>query len=327
MIASFLESFERFSANGGSAAPQSIRALRLSGITRFETLGFPTTRNEDWHFTSVAPIAEGKFLPLTRQTGTVTAAQIAPFGFDPTWHTLVFVNGRYNASLSGGVPLPRGVRVLPLAKAFTELSSLVEQHLGKIASYDAHTFTALNTAFIDDGAVVHVANDLEVATPIHLLFVSDASAVHGSAQPRNLVVLGSNAKATVIESYAGTDDGAYFTNTVTEASIGAGATLTHLKLQRESRNAYHVGTVDARQARDSHFFAFSLVNVPPLTICAQSASYSRCEPSTQWMWSGWQSAAIFVTQRTRWRFRLRGWELIFMATDPDHYGSPTLPGD
>jgi Fe-S cluster assembly protein SufD len=104
---------------------------------------------------------------------------------------------------------------------------------------------------------VHVDTEVELARPIHLLYVSDASAGTGTAQPHNLIVLDRFAKATVIETYAGLDDGAYFTNVVTEAVVGDGATLTHLKLQLESGKAYHVGTVDVRQARDSHLFSFS----------------------------------------------------------------------
>ena len=257
MIEPYLEGFESFSANGGAAAPQSVRSLRLAAITRFETLGFPTTRNEDWHFTSVAPIVEGRFAPIAKPAGTVTAAQLKPYIFHAGWHTLVFVNGRYDAALSGGDALPDGVRVMPLAQAYDELPILIEQHLGKIAAFDAHTFTALNTAFINDGAVVHVSANLEVAQPIHLLFVSDAAAMKATAQPRNLIVVDRNAKATVIESYAGLAEGAYFTNAVTEATVGDGATLTHLKLQRESADAFHVGTLDVRQARDSHLFSFS----------------------------------------------------------------------
>jgi Fe-S cluster assembly protein SufD len=258
VIQSYLRGFETFSRNGGKEAPQWTRSLRLSGITRFEELGFPGTRNEDWHFTSVAPIAEREFAPLTSRTGTVTAAQLAPFSFGATgWHTLVFVNGRFNAELSNVAGLPDGVQVLPLARAYDELPLLLEQHVGHITSMDAHTFTALNTAFINDGAVVHVEQDVEVARPIHLVFVSNEGAVDGVAQPRNLIVLDRFAKATVIESYVGLADGAYFTNAVTEAAIGDGATLTHLKLQRESEQAFHVGTFDARQARDSHLVSFS----------------------------------------------------------------------
>jgi Fe-S cluster assembly protein SufD len=260
VIESYLRSFEAFSRNGGDAAPQWARSLRLSAITRFEELGFPTSKNEDWHFTSVAPIAERDFAPLTADRGGVTVGQLAPFTFGATdWHTLVFVNGRFNAGLSNTAGLPDGVQVLPLERAYDELPLLLEQHMGRIASMDAHTFTALNTAFINDGAVVHVAQDMEVTRPIHLLFVSDAGAVDGVAQPRNLIVLDRFAKATVIESYAtvARGAGAYFTNAVTEATVGDGATLTHLKLQRESAQAFHVGTLDVRQARDSHLVSFS----------------------------------------------------------------------
>ena len=260
MIESYLRGFETFSRNGGAAAPPWARSLRLSAITRFEELGFPDTKNEDWHFTSVAPIVERDFTPLTSGAGRVSAEQLAPFSFGATdWHTLVFVNGRFSAGLSRTAGLPDGVQVLPLARAYDELPLLLEQHVGHITSMDAHTFTALNTAFINDGAVVHVRQDVEVARPIHLLFVSDEHAVNGVAQPRNLIVLDRFAKATVIESYAtvARDAGAYFTNAVTEATIGDGATLTHLKLQRESAQAFHVGTLDVRQARDSHLVSFS----------------------------------------------------------------------
>jgi Fe-S cluster assembly protein SufD len=258
---SYLAGFEAFTNDGGRAAPQWARSLRLSAITRFEELGFPTTKNEDWHFTSVAPIAEREFEPLVGRgvTSGITRADLAPFTFGgDDWHTLVFLNGRFNAALSSAAALPDGVSVMPIARAYDELPLLLEQHLGRIASIDAHTFTALNTAFINDGAVVHVARDVEVATPIHLLFLSDEGARNGVAQPRNLVVLDRFAKATVIESYAALHGAMeYFTNAVTEAVIADGATLTHLKLQRESEQAYHVGTFDARQGRDSHLVSFS----------------------------------------------------------------------
>ena len=258
MIESYLEAFEAFSRNGGASAPGWARTLRLSAITRFEALGFPTTANEDWHFTSVSEIAEREFAPLVHESAPVTAEQLAPFTFGATdWHTLVFVNGAFAPALSSTGSLPDGVRVLPLAQAYTEIPVLVEQHLGRIAGYDTQAFTALNTAFVNDGAVVHVAADVEVARPVHLLFVSDRGAADRASQPRNLIVLDRFAKATVIETYAGLDDARYLTNAVTEAVVADSATLTHLKLQRESDAAYHVGTLDVRQARDSHLVSFS----------------------------------------------------------------------
>ena len=106
MIETYLRGFEE---SNGTSAPDWARSLRLSAITRFEALGFPTTKNEDWHFTSVAPIAEREFDLLAPPAHGVTAAQLEPFTFGATdWHTLVFVNGRYDASLSSAQNNIRG---------------------------------------------------------------------------------------------------------------------------------------------------------------------------------------------------------------------------
>ena len=255
---SYLTGFETFSQNGASSAPQWARSLRLSAITRFEELGFPTTKNEDWHFTSVAPIVERDFTPLTgHPPARVTAEQLAPFAFGGNdWHTLVFVNGHFHASLSNVAAVPDGVRVLPLGQAYDELPLLVERHVGRIASYDAHTFTALNTAFIHDGAFIELQANAVVDQPIHLVFVSEGQG-EAVAHPRNLIVAAQNSRASIIESYVCVRDNTYFTNSVTEISLGEGARLDHYKIQRESEQSFHVGTIQARQSRASQLHSFS----------------------------------------------------------------------
>jgi Fe-S cluster assembly protein SufD len=131
---------------------------------------------------------------------------------------------------------------------------MLEKYLGKIASFEQHTFTALNTAFIADGAVIEIPTETVVEQPIHFVFISDGE---GVSHPRNLIVAGRHSRATVIESYVSLRDGSYFTNAVTEIAVGEGAHVDHYKLQRESENAFHVGTVQAREERDSQFHSFS----------------------------------------------------------------------
>ena len=109
-----------------------------------------------------------------------------------------------------------------------------------------------------DGAVLEIAKDVQIDRPIHVMFVTDAAAAKGMMHPRNLIVVGRNAKATVIESYVSLSDAMYLTNAVTEVSVAEGATLTHYKMQREAARAYHVGTIEVCQAKDSHYVSFSL---------------------------------------------------------------------
>ena len=258
MTAPYVAEFTKFSGNGASAEPAWLRETRRVGIEKFAELGFPTPRNEDWHFTSVAPIAEATFSQLRGASGQIAKGALDPFLFGQhAWPLLVFVNGRYDASLSTPGALAKGVRAIDLSSAMRNEPALVEPWLGKLSPVEDRSFSALNAAFMSDGAVIHIAPNTEAPIPLHVIFVSDANAAKGVAHLRNLIVAGRNSKATVIESYVSLGDSGYFTNAVTEVQVEAGATLTHYKIQRESQRAFHVHTVDTQQARDSHYVSFS----------------------------------------------------------------------
>jgi Fe-S cluster assembly protein SufD len=146
--------------------------------------------------------------------------------------------------------------LIDLASTWTSAPELAER-IGRLTGYQNASFTALNTAFMQDGAVLAIAADVVVDAPIHLLFVTDATAAKGMIHPRNLIVVGRNAKAAVIESYVALSDAMYLTNAVTEVSMADGATLQHYKMQREAARAFHVGTIEVAQARDSHYVSFA----------------------------------------------------------------------
>ena len=260
-----------------SQAPDWLQNLRQQGMARFEALGFPSTKNEDWHFTSVAPIAERPFrlaLPSSTESPAtdrressrrkddaanslgVKPADLERFGFGRAeWHRLVFINGVFEESLSSFEDIGDAVRVGSLGSAIQSGSPLLEEYLGKIAAFDRHAFTALNTAFIADGALIELSKDAVVDEPIHLVFISGGG---GVSHPRNLIVAGRHSRAAVIESYVALRDGEYFTNCVTEIAVGEGAHIDHYKLQRESESAFHVGTVQVREKRDAQLHSFSL---------------------------------------------------------------------
>jgi Fe-S cluster assembly protein SufD len=252
----FVEQFSTARPEG----PAWLSPIRERAMAAFQAAGFPTTKNEDWHFTNPSAIAEATFAQMRGPTGTVSVSQLTPLLFGETsWPRLVFVNGRFAPSLStNGLD---GVKAMSLAVAYREEPSLLERHLTRQADTQdpSQVFSAINTALMHDGAVVHVQRGVNVESPINLLFLSDEGASGGASHPRVLIVAEAQSQVTIIEQYASVGGTRYFTNAVTEGWVGDGATLNLFRLQREARDAFHVGSTAVRQERDSHFVSFSFV--------------------------------------------------------------------
>jgi Fe-S cluster assembly protein SufD len=174
-----------------------------------------------------------------------------------SWPTLVFVNGRFSSLLSRTDDLPDGVQAVSLAAVLADESHTARTVLARIAEFENHSFAALNTAHFSDGACITIRAGTQSAVPLRLMYVADGGSAGGVIHPRNLIVAGANSRLSVIESYVGTADVEYMTNAVTEISVGRGATVSHYRLQSEGLKAFHVGTVQAVQARDSQYQSFS----------------------------------------------------------------------
>ena len=240
--------------------PEWLAAMRRKAFERFTALGFPTTKNEEWRYTNVAPISKLPFHPdpvSPRERDRVRALP-GPLQF-------VFVNGRYAPQLSGEPPARALIR--SLREALREEPHAIEPHLGKHADFQRSAFTALNTALFEDGVFVRIPRGAVIEEPINLVFLSAPAGGPTVSSPRNLIVFEPNSQATIIETYLGDGDlnqsphpgalpggeGVSFTNSVTEIVCGDGAVVEHYKVQRESLSAFHVQTVQAALGRGSSF--------------------------------------------------------------------------
>ena len=240
--------------------PDWLEPLRRAGAERFAAAGFPTARDEEWRFTPIGPIAQTTWIPAATVADEPAPDLLAPFVFGhPEWSTLVFVNGGFSEALSSVSPLPPGVRVASLADALRADGRLLHEHLGRHAPAAGSAFTALNTASFRDGGFVSVPAGADLPSPVHLVFVTTPDAAGTATHPRNLIVIGRGARASVIESYVTlAPEQTYWTNPVTEVAAAAGSWLEHTRIQRESEAAYHVGLTHVDQERDSHYRSFTM---------------------------------------------------------------------
>jgi len=235
--------------NGTSA---SIAQQREDAIERFADLGIPTNDLEAWKYTNIAKIIDRPYtLPLGATAPSVDPSDVAPLLIDEMdAHRVVLVNGRVDESLSDVGELPPGVVVSSLAQAGSDHPDVVEAHYGQYADYEHEALTALNTAFVQDGAFVYVPSGTVVEKPIFFLHVT-ATEEDLFLQPRHLFVVEDGAIAKIVEAQHSLSDAQTFTNTVGETFVGAKANLDHYLIQDEGASASQVHTRAAQQKEES----------------------------------------------------------------------------
>jgi Fe-S cluster assembly protein SufD len=211
-IGNWLEQFTR-----QEPAEPWLQKLRDSAFARFSELGFPTTRDEEWRFTNVAPIARAAFRKGHADKLLATPAEIEELT-DQEYerHLGRYASFEHNAFVALNTALlccgatalrvPRGV--------FTEPIEITYE------------------------VPADAARDPNETAPV-------------SVHPRTLIVVAPNAQCTIVETYKG--DGHYFTNAVTEIVAGEGAVVDHYKIQRESSDAFHVATMQVSLGRSASF--------------------------------------------------------------------------
>jgi len=243
-----------------ATAPSWLSLLRQKGLEAFTRLGIPTRRMEDWRFTNLAGLTNRTYslLPLVGSDNQQVEALLQRASLDGEAYRMVFINGRFAAEKSTVTDLPTGVVIENLAGSIRSCPDEVKGILCDNLSIADSPFAALNTAFLDDGANIAIADSIILDRPIHLVFLSVGEG-RGVSHPRILIRVGKNSKAAVIESYFGAGD-AYFTNAITQIEVDTNAELDHHKLQHEQLEAIHLAATHVTQQAESnfrsHYFSF-----------------------------------------------------------------------
>jgi Fe-S cluster assembly protein SufD len=237
----------------GGALPWLV-GRREAGIERFQELGLPTRKLEDWKYTSLDELRRVPFEPAKPVANGISTGTLPTLvGAE---HRLVFVNGHLRQDLCAICMPPEGVTISSLNQALATMPELVEAHLGAARADGATPFTALNDAFLTDGLFLHLKPGVELGSVIEVIYVSVGQSGPVFQHPRNLIVAEAGSHATVIEHYIGFGQSPTLANAATEVIVGEGAGVRHCKVQAEAPDAFHIAMLEAKLERNADFESF-----------------------------------------------------------------------
>jgi Fe-S cluster assembly protein SufD len=230
-----------------------VNGLRADALERAHALTLPTTRDEDWRFTDLSPLYKLAF-HAPSMAGAFSAAQSVRFDVAEAPLRLTFVDGYFVPALSR-LGEAGGAMVVPLAEALEPHAGLLQTHLGACVASGGSAFAAINTAYLNDGLFLHAPRGARVPA-VHVLNVSNQADV--AVNPRLLVIAESGAEVTLVEDYLAAHEGTYAVNAVAEVTAAANASVRHVRLQRDSRAAFHIGATGVRLERDARYRCHSV---------------------------------------------------------------------
>ena len=255
-----------FSALASSSEPERsgpepdwLRNTRDLARSAIRELPVPNRKLEAWRYTSIEGLLQQDFTPAVEQERNWTYEELAPWlepGVDV--YRLVFVNGQCIPRLASGLELPAGVVLGSLRAALGTDPDLLVTWVNHASTHEEHLFSALNSALIHDGLLLHLAADVRLDRPIEVIYLNLEQDKALLNQPRNLVVLEPGAQATLVERFIGADEAMYFHNQVSELVLQEGSSLRHYRLQEESSAAWHLASIHLSQDRHSHYTGTTL---------------------------------------------------------------------
>jgi Fe-S cluster assembly protein SufD len=233
----FVDAFDAVRPNLPGAPLDWLQAARRDALARFHDQALPNRRVEAWKYTDLGVLAKTDFTAPDGPVGPALAARIAQTG-GPDAIRLVIANGRVDPALSKTDGLPAGAQLLPMSAALDSHGDVLKDHITRIAALDGNGLLALNAAFMMDGYVLVLDDGATVEPAIEVIFAGDGGQGAVAFHPRNVVIMGRNSTAAVVETHLG--EGVYWTNPLTDVVMGEGANLRRYKVQQDAPQSFHL---------------------------------------------------------------------------------------
>ena len=258
---------------GGAA----VKAARADAIRAFGALGLPHRRIEEWKYTDLRVALKDVAAPSVHDSSPVTLkelnAALGPMAGIAA-DRIVFVNGGCRPELSS-LSSVKGLEVKPLAGALAAAPEKIAEGLTRTTGPQRDATLALNTAFMTDGAIVRIADGAALAKPLLIVFLTTGKTAQ-LASVRNVISAGAGSTATVIEAHVSVPGRPQSnqTNTVTELTVGKGATLAHIKVAIGNGTEVHLANWNVSLGAAANYRGFQYTSGLGLVRNQISAVYA-----------------------------------------------------
>ncbi|WAC01225.1 Fe-S cluster assembly protein SufD [Lacinutrix neustonica] len=225
--------------------------IRSEAIKTFETVGFPSKKEEDWKYTSLKSILKEDYSVFPRQENALEYKDVKKyFLHDIDTYKIVFIDGKYSSHLSQTTHDGIDVCLMSSALNKPKYRLIIENYFNKVATKDS--LASLNTAFSNEGAYIHIPKNKMVEKPIQILHFSTGNEAALLLQPRNLIVVDENSHVQIIERHQSLTDNPVLTNSVTEIFGNKRAIVDYYKIQNDNGNASLIDNTFINQKDQSH---------------------------------------------------------------------------
>ena len=225
-----------------------IADIKKQAIEVFEEKGFPTSKDEDWKYTSLKSLIKVDYCVVPTENDELELTDIEEYFVDVNSYRAVVIDGFYSKKLSS----MKSTKFIAssMRKAIELNTELVLSHLNKIAPSN-DSMVALNTICHAGGVFINIPNNAILDKPIQILHIATGVSAETLVQPRNLILVGKNVDVKIIERHQSLTENNILTNSVTEISVEENSHYYHYKIQNDNENASLVDNTFVAQKRYS----------------------------------------------------------------------------
>jgi len=258
-----IEGLELYQSKLENTSGAWLKAFRQKSFDQWAQTGMPTTKDEEWRYTSLADVANGRF-QITTHHQLIEDKQFEDYR-DKSDINIVLVNGVLWGGLSDLKHLPPGLTVSSLNEALAHTPAEIQDTISKFSPNDTKAFLWMNQALFLDGVFIQVAKNAVIGPLVHIIHVTSGVAPGTIVFPRSFISVSEAAQVSILESHICFEPVSYLSNAVTDMKIASNALVEYCKVQAESHQAVHIGSTRIWQEKGSSLDSFSFDHGGKLT--------------------------------------------------------------